>query len=118
MKIAIQGNKAFDSYEIFLRAMGTALNALSKTEDKEFLVFTAGPMKISDMARGFLNISEDTLRSHGVKSKLIKVPPKWIKDHLPEIEYMIYFAMPKEPLPEIIELCNRKDMDNLVYRQY
>lgn len=118
MKVLVQGNKKFNSYEQVLRAMGTALHSANQNGDKEFLVFSAGPGNITDRIKEFLNISEDTLRFHGVKHKIVRVPPKWVYDNFMDVDYMIYFAMPKEPHPEVIKFCDRKDIDNFVYRQY
>ena len=47
MIVAIQGTKTFDDYQIFLRAMGTALRELPE-DDKEFLIFSAGPVNIKN----------------------------------------------------------------------
>ena len=118
MKVVVQGNKKFTSYEQILRALGTALHSANQNGDKEFLVFSAGPSNITDRVKEFLNVSENSLNAYGVKHKLVRVPPKWIKEHSPEVDYMIYFAMQKEPIPEVVLFCDRKDIENFVYRQY
>lgn len=118
MKIVVQGNKMFTSYEQVLRAMGTALHSANQEGDKEFLVFSAGPANITDRVKEFINVSENSLQAYGIKTKLVRVPPKWIKEHAAEVDYMVYFAMQKEPIPEVVKFCDRKDIENFVYRQY
>tara|TARA_R110001606_G_scaffold356797_1_gene508176 strand:- start:1072 stop:1431 length:360 start_codon:yes stop_codon:yes gene_type:complete len=118
MKVVIQGNKLFDSYEQILRGLGTALHSANTKGDKEFIVFCAGPTNITDRVKEFLNVSENSLKAYKVRHKLVRVPPKWIMEHSYEVDYMIYFAMPKEPIPEVVKFCDRKDIENFVYRQY
>lgn len=115
MKIAIQGTKSFSDYTIFLRAMGTALSTLP-SEDKEFIIFTAGPAQINSFGMEFSNISERSLKARGIKIKLVKVPPKWIKDNIHEISYLAYFSKPKEPLSDLVDLAEAKDIQVGVYR--
>ena len=46
MIVAVHGTTDFDDYQVFLRAMSVALSGL-KNEDKEFIVYSAGPVKIN-----------------------------------------------------------------------
>lgn len=115
MIVAIQGTKTFDDYQIFLRAMGTALRDLPEG-DQEFLVFSAGPMRINAFGQEFSNISERTLKSKGIKIKLVKVPPSWIDSNLSIIDYFAFFSKPKETWSKQAQNAHEKDANLWVYR--
>lgn len=115
MIVAIQGSKTFSDYNVFLRAMGVALSSLG-TEDTEILVASAGPININNMAMEFVNISERSLKARGIRIKLIKIPPSWIKDNIHSIGYFAYFSKPKEPVSDLVDLAEAKDVEVGVYR--
>jgi hypothetical protein len=115
MIVAIQGSKTFSDYNVFLRAMGVALSSLG-TEDTEILVASAGPININNMAMEFVNISERSLKARGIRIKLIKIPPSWIKDNIHNIGYFAYFSKPKEPVSDLVDLAEAKDVEVGVYR--
>jgi hypothetical protein len=115
MIVAIQGSKTFIDYNVFLRAMGVALASLD-AEDQEILVASAGPININNMAMEFVNISERSLKARGIKIKLIKIPPSWIKDNIHNIGYFAYFSKPKEPVSNLVDLAEAKDVEVGVYR--
>jgi hypothetical protein len=115
MIVGIQGTKSFDDYNIFLRAMGTALTMM-KEDDKEFLIYTAGPANINSMCLEFSNISERSLKSRGIKIRTYKVPPKWVKDNILMIEYFAFFSKPKEAVSDLVKTAEAKDIDVAVYR--
>jgi hypothetical protein len=115
MIVAIQGSKTFSDYNVFLRAMGVALSSLD-VEDIEILVASAGPININNMAMEFVNISERSLKARGIRIKLIKIPPSWIKDNIHSIGYFAYFSKPKEPVSDLVDLAEAKDVEVGVYR--
>lgn len=115
MIVGIQGSKNFNDYNIFLRAMGVALSSLPEG-DTEVLVASAGPLNINNMGMEFVNISERSLKARGIKIKLIKVPPKWIKDNIHSVGYFAYFSKPKEPISELVDFAEAKDIEVGVYR--
>jgi hypothetical protein len=115
MKIAIQGTKTFNDYTIFLRAVGTAMSSMAP-DDKEFTIFSAGPMQINSFGMEFSNISERSLKARGIRIKLVKVPPSWIKENIYEIDYLAYFSKPKEPLSDLVDYAEAKDIEVGVYR--
>lgn len=115
MIVAIQGTRSFSDYSIFLRAMGTAMSALSP-EDKEILIYSAGPHQINSMGMEFTNVSERSLKARGIKIKLIKVPPTWIQENINTINYFAFFSKPKEPLSTLVDLADSKDVNVGVYR--
>lgn len=116
MLVAIQGSKSFSDYQVFLRGIGTALREIAGTEDKEFVIFSAGPKNINEFVQEFMNVNERSLKAYGIKSKIVKVPPSWIENNLNEINYLLYFSKPKETLPPIVEAADAKDIEVGVYR--
>jgi hypothetical protein len=115
MIVGIQGSKTFNDYNVFLRAMGVALSSLG-SEDTEVLVASAGPININNMAMEFVNISERSLKARGIRIKLIKIPPSWIKDNIHSIGYFAYFSKPKEPVSDLVDVAEAKDIEVGVYR--
>lgn len=115
MIIAIQGTKNFSDYNVFLRAMGTALSTM-ETGDKEIIIYSAGPAIINSMGTEFSNISERSLKARGIKIKFNKVPPSWIKNNINDIDYVAYFSKPKEPVSELVEIAEAKDIEVGIYR--
>jgi hypothetical protein len=115
MIVAIQGTRNFDEYAIFLRAMGTAMSTMSD-EDKEILIYSAGPYKLNEMGLEFSNVSERSLKARGIKIKFFKIPPRWIRDNIHDIDYFAFFSKPKEPVSDLVELAEAKDIEVAVYR--
>lgn len=115
MIVAIQGSKAFNDYSVFLRAMGTSLSMLKENE-KEFFIYSAGPSSINSMGLEFSNVSERSLKARGIKIKFFKVPPSWIKQNIHSVDYLAYFSKPKEPVSDLVDLAESKDIEVGVYR--
>ncbi len=115
MIVVIQGTKRFDDYAVFLTGMRSALVHLDD-DDKSFTVFSAGPANINAMAMEFINVTERSLKARGIKSKLVKVPPSWIEQHSHEIDLFAYYALPKEPIPEMVTAVSNKGVNVQFYR--
>ena len=115
MIVGVQGTKNFSDYNIFLRAMGTALMAIGEG-DKEFFIYTAGPAHINSMAMEFSNISERSLKARGIKIRTIKVSPKWLKENVHVLGYMVYLSKPKEPVSDVVNAAESKDIEVGIYR--
>lgn len=115
MIVVIQGSKAFNDYSVFLSGMRSAL-IHRDDEDPEFVVFSAGPHNINNMAMEFINITERSLKAQGIRSKLVKIPPKWIEDNHHKIDYFAYYCNPKEPIPEMVDRVGAKEVNVQVYR--
>jgi hypothetical protein len=115
MIIGIQGTKEFNDYAIFLRAMGTAMSIL-EDEDKEVLIYSAGPYQINAMAQEFTNVSERGLKARGIKIKFNKIPPSWIENNIHDIGYFAFFSKPKEPVSKLVDLADAKNIEVGVYR--
>jgi N-acetylmuramoyl-L-alanine amidase CwlA len=115
MIVGVHGSKNFEDYQIFLRAMGTALSML-KEKDNEIILYSAGPSKINSMSMEFSNIVERSMKSRGIKIKMYKAPMKWLKANIDSFDYFIYLSKPKENLSEIATLAEKKGIDLGVYR--
>jgi hypothetical protein len=115
MKVGIQGTSSFSDYQVFLRAMRVVLSDL-KDSDTEFIVFSAGPAKVNSFAMEFVNITERTMRSQGIKSKIVKVPPSRLKDLMRELDYFAFFSLPKEPEGNLLREAQKKDVECGVFR--
>ena len=115
MIVTIQGTKNFNDYAVFLRAMGTAMSTLP-AEDKELLIYSAGPSNINAMALEFSNVSERSLKARGIKIRFIRVPPSWIDNNVHDIGYFAFFSKPKEPVSKQVDLADAKGIEVGVYR--
>ncbi len=113
--MAIQGSRNFSDYNVFLRAMGTALSSMDRN-DKLFIIYSAGPININSMGMEFSNIAERSLKARGIKIKLNKVPPSWIKENIKDVDYFAYFSKPKEPVSDLVDLAEAKDIEVGIYR--
>lgn len=115
MIVAIQGSRNFDEYQVFLRAMGTAL-AMMEEGDSSFSIYSAGPANLNSMALEFSNISERSLKARGIKINLRKVPVSLIKDSIKNIDYFAYFSKPKEPVSDLVRYAENKDAEVSIFR--
>ena len=115
MIIGVQGSRDFDDYNIFLRAMGTALSTI-KEADNEVIIYSAGPSKINAMSMEFSNIVERSMKARGFKIKMFKAPLKWMKANIDNIDYFVYLSKPKENLSELATLADKKGIELGVYR--
>jgi hypothetical protein len=95
--------------------MGTALSEL-KDGDSEFYVYSAGGAKINSMALEFCNVSERSLKARGIKIKMIKIPPSWIKENIHNVNYFAFFSKPKEPVSSLVSYAESKDAKVGIYR--
>ena len=115
MLVAVQGSRNFNDYNIFLRAMGTALHMLD-SDDNKFVVYSAGPAQINSMAQEFVNVSERSLKARGIRTQIRKVPPSWLKENLHDLHYIAFFSKPKEPLSDFVKYAEDRDAEIGVYR--
>jgi hypothetical protein len=115
MIVAIQGSRNFNDYAIFMRGIGVALRSL-KPEDKDFIVWTSGPVNINEFVMEFMNVNERGLKARGIKSRVRKVPPSFLKENIHDIDYVLYFSKPKESLPDLVDIAEAKDVEVGIYR--
>ena len=89
MIIAVQGSKSFTDYQIFLRAMGTALSTINPG-DTEIFIYSAGPANVNSMCMEFSNVVERSMKARGIRIKMQKAPIKWMKENVDNFNYFIY----------------------------
>lgn len=116
MIVGIQGSRNFNDYSVFLRAMGTTLSMLDKSDSSELVIMSAGPSKVNSFALEFTNVSERSLKARGIKTKVVRVPPSWFKTNMHVIEYFMYFSLPKETTSDLVREAEDKDIDVGIYR--
>jgi hypothetical protein len=115
MILAVQGSKSFNSYDIFLRAMGSALYDMNP-EDDRILIYSVGPRRINEMCLEFSNVSERSLKGRGISIKTNKVTPSWAENNIHMFDTVIYLSKPKESESRFVHLAEAKDIDVRVYR--
>jgi len=110
MIVAVQGTKEFNQYNIFLRAMSVALSGM-KDEDTEFIIYSAGPLKINNFVSEFSNLSERGMKSRGKKIKFYNVAPAWLGEHINQINYFAFLSNPKEPKSKLVLTAEANNID-------
>jgi hypothetical protein len=101
MIIVVEGTKSFDNYDIFMRAMGTALSVLD--DNSEIQVWSVGPHKINSFTAAFCNSSENFLRQKGYKISFSKVHSSWVAENLDFVNYFAFFSMPNEATSRLVK---------------
>ena len=110
MNVAVQGTPEFNDYSIFLRAMSVALSGMSE-EDKEFLIYSAGPANINSYVSEFSNISEKGMKARGKKIKFFKVPPYWIEENMESVHYFAFLSKPKQSTSKLVAAAELKNIE-------
>ena len=113
MILAIQGTRTFDDYSVFLRAMFTALT-MKASEDKEFVIYTAGPLRINQMTEEYINVSN--FRARGIKARFLKVTEQFIRERIDSVDYVVYFCSKGEPFGSILDYAEEHNVENAIYR--
>jgi hypothetical protein len=115
MIIGVQGSSSFSDYQIFLRAMGTALSMIGE-KDKEIIIYSSGPHNINAMTMEFVNITERSFKGRGLKVKMQKAPASWLRSNHRMLDYFIYLSRPKENLSPLAAYMEKKNVEVGIYR--
>lgn len=115
MIIGIQSSKSFSDYNVFLRAMGTALYDMDE-DDKQITIMSAGPARLNSMGMEFSNISERSLKARGISIKFVKVPVAWFNSNMQVLNHFMYFSLPKEPVSPLVAKAEDLDINVGIYR--
>jgi hypothetical protein len=115
MIVAVQGTKAFDDYNCFLRAIAVAMSALPEN-DPYFYIYSAGPANINSMVMEFTNLAERGMKSRGKKIKLYKVPPSWIEENIDSVNYFAYLSKPKESASKLVDTAQSHNVEVGIFR--
>jgi hypothetical protein len=114
MIVGVQGTGSFDNYNIFLRSMAVALSELQE-QDKDFIIYSAGPNNISMMAMEFVNLSERGMKSRKKNIKFFKVTSEWLEENIKDINHFAFLSNPKEPVSKIVHLSKLNNINTNVY---
>jgi hypothetical protein len=114
MIVGVQGTSSFDNYNIFLRSMAVALSELEE-QDKDFIIYSAGPNNINMMAMEFVNLSERGMKSRKKNIKFFKVNSEWIEENIKDINHFAFLSNPKEPVSKIVHLSKLNNINTNVY---
>ena len=90
MIVAVEGTKAFNDYDIFMRAMGVALSV--EYVDSKIEVWSAGPQNINRFTAAFCNSSENYLKQKGFKILFKRYPMSYIKSNMGQVDYFAFFC--------------------------
>ena len=114
MIMGVQGSRNFCDYDVFMRAMRTALSSMEN--DSELYIYSAGPANLNNMAVGFANITERTLKSQGIKIQVRRVPPSWFEEYMKDIDLFAYFCTPGEQNSKLVDVAEAADKIPYIYR--
>jgi hypothetical protein len=114
MIVGVQGTSSFDNYNIFLRSMAVALSELEE-QDKDFIIYSAGPNNINMMAMEFANLSERGMKSRKKNIKFFKVTSDWLEENIKDINHFAFLSNPKEPISRIAHLSKLNNINTNVY---
>lgn len=115
MIVAVQGSNDFDNYPVFLRAMGVALSSM-KDDDKNFIIYSAGPAKINSFVSEFSNLSERGMKARGKKIKFYKVSLPWLYENIDQINYLAYLSNPKQSTSKLVAEAELRDIEVGIFR--
>lgn len=101
MIVAVQGTPDFNDYSVFLRAISVAMSGM-KEDDKQFIIYSAGPLNINSFVSEFSNISEKGMKARGKKIKFYKVPPAWVEQNIKDIDYLAFLCKPKQRASKLV----------------
>lgn len=110
MIVAVQGTKEFNDYNVFLRAMSVALSSMNN-EDKEFIIYSAGPAKVNNFVSEFSNLSERGMKARGKKIKFYNAAPAWLSENINQINYFAFLSRPKEPKSKLVLIAEANNID-------
>ena len=113
MNIVVQGTKEFSDYNIFLRAMGVAL---SDVNDGEFNVYSVGPAQINSFTAEFCNLSENSLKQRGIKTRYYKVPASFIEENMDDFSYIAFLSTPNQRPSKLVASAELKGIDVGIFR--
>ena len=113
MILVTQGSRTFNDYSIFINAMFRVLSRM-EPDDKEFHIYSVGPLRVNQMSEEYLNVSN--FRARGIKTKMMRVNESYVRDHMSNIDYVAYFCAPGEPVSSLIDLAEERGIGNGIHR--
>ena len=113
MNIVVQGTKEFSDYNVFLRAMGVAL---SDIDDGEFNVYSVGPAQINSFTAEFCNLSENSLKQRGIKTRFYRVPPSAIEENWEAVDYFAFLSTPNQRPSRLVSSAELAGIEVGIFR--
>lgn len=110
MIVAVQGTPDFNDYNVFLRAISIALSGMHE-DDKEFLIYSAGPANVNSFVSEFSNVSEKGMKARGKKIKFYKVPPSWIEENIQYVNYFAFLSKPKQKVSKLVAIAELNNIE-------
>lgn len=114
MKVAVQGTKEFSDYQVFMRAMGVAMNDV--TVGNDLLIYSAGPANINSYTTEFCNMAERNLKARGIKIRFFKVPPSYIEDNIKTFNYFAYLSAPHQRPSKLVDVAELAGVETGIFR--
>jgi len=111
----VQGTKEFNDYSVFLRAMSVALSGM-KNGDNDFIIYSAGPLKINNFVSEFCNLSERGMKARGKKIKFYNAAPAWLNENINQINYFVFLSRPKELKSKLVLTAEANNIDVGLFR--
>ena len=115
MIVAVQGTNDFDDYNIFIRAMGVALSGMSD-DDREFVIYSAGPARINSFVSEFSNLSERGMKARGKKIKFYKVANAWLEENINHVNYFAFLSKPKQNNSKLVDFAEQNNIEVGIFR--
>jgi hypothetical protein len=113
MNIVVQGTKEFSDYNIFLRAMGVALSGI---KDSEFNVYSVGPTQINSFTAEFCNLSENSLKQRGIKTRFYRVPISFIEENINNFDYFAFLSTPNQKQSKLVSSAELSGIEVGIFR--
>ena len=115
MIVVVQGSSDFSDYNVFIRAMGVALSGMSEN-DKEFVIYSLGPVKINSMVSEFSNLSERGMKARGKKIKHHKVSTMWVEENMSYVNYFAFLCNERQSVSKLIEKAELQNVEVGIFR--
>ena len=115
MIVAVQGTNDFDDYNIFIRAMGVALSTMQEN-DKEFVIYSAGPARVNSFVSEFSNLSERGMKARGRKIKFYKVATTWLEKNIANINYFAFLSKPKQQNSKLVGVAQLNNIEVGIFK--
>jgi hypothetical protein len=115
MIVAVQGTNDFDDYNIFIRAMGVAMSSMQE-EDKEFVIYSVGPVRVNSFASEFCNLSERGMKARGRKIKFYKVATSWLEENIQTVNYFAFLSKPKQTNSKMVAIAELHNVEVGIFK--
>ena len=112
MKVLINGSPRFNNPQVFLRAMGVVMSEVH--DDNKLTLLLSGQHKTNDIARQFVNRTEDSFRARGKKLDYVHASPRLVS--WDEVDMVVIFVNPPERNTKVGYEAERRGKEVNVFR--